>query len=89
MASKLEVFMATALSVWSKTTYQYVCHTILGNVTNFDAILKTHSREMDRKQNGGSDSVSPSPDRVKGNIIYAYNDFRLVIMNILIASRFP
>ena len=53
MARKLEVFMATALSVWSKTTYQYVCHKIWGRVTNFDAILKTHSRDMDRKQIGG------------------------------------
>ena len=28
MALKLEVFMATALSVWSKTTYRNVCHKI-------------------------------------------------------------
>ena len=45
--------MATALSVWSRTTYQYVCHIIWGKVTNFIVILKTHSRDMDRKLSGG------------------------------------
>ena len=57
----LEVFMATALSVWSKTTYQYVCHKIWGKVTNFDVILKTtQSRDICRKLSGGSNSVPPA-----------------------------
>ena len=76
--------MATALSVWSRITYQYVCCKIWGKVTNFDAILKTHSRDIDRKLSGGV-FRPPSPNRVKRNIIQAYNDFHLVIINILIA----
>ena len=66
--------MATALLVWSKTTYHYVCHKIWRNVTNFDVILKNHSRNIDRKLSGGSYSVPPdsvTPElRVVANSVY-------------------